>query len=225
MAVVAAAHAGVFLGLGPVEPPPPKVPPPAPILVELVAPPVPPPLPEAKPEPQPQPKPVSGGGAPAAPSRVHLTPAPQPPQPELIAPVVKAPEPALVVGVAPVVTQAPGPGLGGEGRGDGGGVGDGSGPGDGLGPRLLRGPTSAEIRSLQPQAARNARREGRVAIRCTIRLDTRLDRCSVVNEQPSGFGFGDAALLASGYFRFAPPMTNGRPVEGQTVVVVVTFGR
>ena len=220
IASVGLAHAGLFallsLTQAPIRPADPPV-----FDVELFRP---PPL-QAPPPPPPPPAETTGGGAPAAPSRIHTPPRPVDQPPELPAPPVQAPEPALVVGVAPVAGPTPGMGQGGEGTGSGTGDGDGPGSG-GTGPLILRGPSQAEILTVVPPAARAARRSGRSSINCLIRIDQRLEACRVVDETPAGFGFAEAALRASVFFRFRPPMTGaGRPVEGQRVTVFVQFGR
>lgn len=174
------------------------------------------------PPPERAPAPEAGGGAPAAPSRIHTPPPPDRP-PELPAPPKQAPTPAPVVGVAPAPSPEPGLGQGGQGTGQGAGVGAGTGPGDGgTGPRLITGPTMAQVRANHPRQARS--RYGRVELSCRIRLDNRLEACRVVEETPAGLGFGAAGLAVADYFRFQAPTRNGRPVEGQQVMVGVDFG-
>lgn len=189
--------------------------------VELFQPVIPPPPP---PKPQP-PAPVSGGGAPAAPSRIHTPPKPRPVERELPAPVVQAPKPELVVGVAPTASPTPGFGQGGRGTGTGTGVGDGDGPGSGGPPRFISGPTSRQIADAASVEAKRARVDGMVTLRCTIRLDSRLENCRVLSETPSGFGFGAAAVrIAIDRFRFSPPTSgNGRPVSGAELPLGIRF--
>lgn len=190
------------------------------IEVLLVRPPVPPE--PVVPEPTP-PSPQAGGGAPAAPSRIHVTPRPRPVPPELPAPPVQAPEPELVVGIAPVATPQPGQGLGGQGTGLGTGIGSGTGPGTGsTRERFLRGPTVAERLRFYPAGA-SARRGASASLRCRIAPDTRLEGCQVITERPAGQGFGQAALALATFFRFEPPTENGQPVEGREVTVGIDF--
>lgn len=197
-------------------PPDPPLPP---IEVFLVDPPAPPPA-----SPPPDPSPRAGGGAPAAPSRVHVPPDPPPDPPEIVAPVEQAPEPALNVGVAPIQTPDPGMGQGGQGTGTGTGIGSGDGPGSGGGPaQIIRGPTLGQIQAAHPPDARSV--YGQVRLSCVIRLDERLDPCEVIGEEPPGRGFGEAGLVVSRHFRFHPPTRNGRPIPGRRVVVGVDFGR
>ena len=222
VAGVTAAHLGVFSIMARVDPPLPLPEPAPPISVFLYRPPPPPP-----PPPPVAPARTQGGGAPAAPSRVHV-PLKRPERPpELIAPPVPAPEPTLVIGAAPVAGPTPGMGQGGTGSGIGTGNGDGDGPGSGgVGPMIIRPATSREIQSVAPPRARGQRRPpGRARVNCVIRIDQRLDDCRIVEESPSGFGFGDQALRAMAFFRYRPPMTAaGRPVEGQRVTTFVNMG-
>tara|TARA_R110002167_G_scaffold74222_2_gene207897 strand:+ start:2503 stop:3177 length:675 start_codon:yes stop_codon:yes gene_type:complete len=182
----------------------------------------PPPDPPAPPRP---PAPASGGRAPAAPSRVHTPPPPSVARPvEIIAPPEPAPEPALTVGLAPVVTPDPGTGRGETGTGTGTGSGAGDGPGNGgTPPRFVRGPTRRDLAQAYPRAALAARQAGHVLLRCRIRPDTRLEGCRVIEESPTGAGFGAAALRASTAFRFHPPTVDGRPRTGFEMPIGIDF--
>lgn len=220
---VALAHVGLFalLGISGAPPAPPEFLAPVQVeLFELVPPPPPPP-------PDPEPAPDPGGGAPAAASRVNRPPHPPRVPPELITPPTPAPEPTLIVGASPTATLNAGLGQGGEGTGSGSGRGEGDGTGEGSGPLILRGASNGEILAFVPPEARRRRQAGRSAVSCLIRVDTRLEACRIVHEQPDGWGFGEAAVrIAERHFRFRPPTTvSGRPVEGFRVTVTVNFGR
>lgn len=218
-------HLGLFALLGLVRPLPATTDVLPPVLVSLVRP-EPVPRPPSPPPPA-DPAPTKGGGAPAAPSRVHLPVKTPARAPEVVAPPTPAPEQPLVIGTAPLATPTPAPGQGGEGEGTGTGAGDGDGPGrGGTPPLILRGATPAEVLSVVPLEARRARQAGRASINCVIGLDQRLDDCRIVSETPVGFRFGEAGLRAASFFRYRPPMTaSGRPVEGQRVTITVQFGR
>ncbi len=212
-------HLGAFVLLGVGRPEPPLVTTLPPILVDLVpSPPIPPPPPSA-------PAASQGGGAPAAPSVVRPPPPrPAPPRPEIVAPARPAPEQPLIIGVAPEPSPTPGPGQGGQGTGSGGGSGSGVGPGVGDGPpRIIRGPTVGELRTLHPREAFRRRMGGRATLACRVRLDTTLSDCRLVDETPPGMGFGEAALAAARYFRFRPPTQNGAPIDGREVRVGVEW--
>lgn len=222
IAAVAAAHVVGMAWLGRVGAPAEQRLDPPIIEVELVRPPPPVPPPVSPPAPTPK----AGGGAPAAASRIHVPPPPRPEvKRELPAPVATAPEPERVVGVAPVATPDPGMGLGGQGGGTGTGVGPGSGPGSGgsAPPRIVRGPSQADLARAYPAQARPAGRPGGAQLRCRIRSDTRLAHCRVMSEEPAGQGFGAAALEASAYFRFTPAIRDGRPVEDGEITIGVDF--
>jgi periplasmic protein TonB len=224
MAVVVAAHVGVFAVAGRPGPPGDNLPPAPPILLELVRPPVPPPPPPPPVEPSARP----GGGAPAAPSRVHIPPPPKVPVPDPPpAPVVQAPEPAIVVGVAPTASDQPGMGLGGQGTGTGTGVGSGDGPGSGSRPMIIRGASQREIFAATPPEIRRRGIPAEARVNCEIRGDSRLVDCRVVEETPAGLGFGPAAIrIAEESFRFRPPRNaSGDAVAGVRVTVVVSVGR
>lgn len=221
---VSAAHLLVFAVIARTQADIPVLPPGPPIEVVLFrpTPPPPPPPPPLKPTPDP------GGGKPAAPSRIHVTPKPADKPRELPAPPVQAPEPAIVVGMAPVASPTPGMGQGGTGNGTGTGDGDGEGSGSGgIGPRFIRGASSQEIQSVGPRLPRGVRRPpGGATINCVITLQERLDDCRIVDERPPSFGYGEQALRSMRFFQYRPPFTRaGRPIEGQRVTLYVNVGR
>ena len=52
--------------------------------------------------------------------------------------------------------------------------------------------TSAQ--NFYPPDALNAEVEGSATIQCTVQLDGRLAQCTVLNEDPKGYGFGTATV-------------------------------
>lgn len=215
VAGVSLAHLGVFAVMGRADAPVPLAEARPPVSVFLYRPPAPP-------SPPTEPAVTEGGGAPAAPSRVHVPLKPAEKPPELVAPPTPAPEPEVVVSAAPVAGPVPGLGQGGEGTGTGTGSGSGAGPGSGgTRERFLRGPSMAELARVAPRGGPD--RTVSVRMRCRIRLDSRLEDCRVVNESPSGVGYGPSALASAAYFRFQPPTEGGRPVAGREVIVGVEF--
>lgn len=224
--VVAALHVGVFALIGLSQATPRLIETPqTPIVVELFRPPLSPPPPPPPPPPEP-PTAQPGGGAPAAPSIVRPSPRPVE-RPELVAPPVPAPEQPLVIGVAPIASPTPGQGQGGVGEGTGTGEGDGDGPGSGGTPAIIvRGPNGAEKQAVVPLAARRARQAGRAAASCLIGADQRLYDCRITQASPPGFGFEEAMLRVTTYFRYRQATTSdGRPVDDQRVTVTYLFGR
>lgn len=222
--LVGAVHLGLFELSSRREPLPPL--PEVPVIsVELFTP-RPPPVVPPPPPPPPTPAPVVGGGAPAAPSRVRPALLPPPRPVEITAPPVPAPKPALVVGVAPVESATPGAGQGGTGTGTGTGTGSGAGPGSGsTPPRFVRGPTQGDLRSIHPPEALRAGLSGEAVVRCVIREDQYLHRCTIVSARPGGRGFEEAGLLAARFYRFRPPTRDGVALTDQPVTITVQFGR
>lgn len=218
---VVLAHGLVFAGLAISQPRfiPPELQPP--ILVELIRPQPPPP-----PEP---PRAVSreaGGGSPATPSRVRPTePPPEPVEPEILAPPEPSPEPVPTVGASPIDSPGEGRGQAGQGTGTGSGVGAGSGAGSGAGRAvLITGPSEQQIRRAQPRTGLAVRRVGRAEMRCRIRLDGRLEGCSVTREMPPGSRLGQAALTLAPFYRWRPPVdAQGRPQDNTEIVIGVDF--
>ena len=221
---ILAAHLVLAIAVGRGGPTGPLVLPTPPLEVLLFRPTVPPPPPP--PPPPEQPVRSQGGGGPAAPSRVHTPPPPPVPQPDPPpAPREQAPEPALTVGVAPIASDTPGMGQGGRGNGTGTGVGDGNGPGSGVGPIILRGASAREIFEDTPRELRRRARGVDVTVNCQIRLDERLEACRVVDERPSGSGFGPVAVrIAEGRFRIRPARSPaGEPVAGGRITIGVIW--
>lgn len=217
--LVGAAHLALLVGIGLMKVEGDIVMPSSPMIIDLLpmVPPVPLPVPDKPPTPR------RGGGAPPAPSIVHTPPVATDVPPEVSAPLTPAPEQPLVVGRSSSGEVSSSQGQGGIGTGTGGGIGDGEGDGRGQGPRLVRGPSTAELRALHPREAFRRRQGGSARLSCQIRLDRLLEGCTVVSETPAGMGFGVAALSATRYFRFEPPVRNGQRVAGATVQVGVEW--
>lgn len=221
---ILAAHLVVAVLIGRGGPAGPLALPTPPINVILFRPVVPPPPPP--PPPPEQPVRSQGGGAPAAPSRVHVAPPPPTPQPDPPpAPREQAPEPALTVGVAPVASDTPGMGQGGRGNGLGTGVGDGDGPGSGIGPIIIRGASPREIFEDTPRELRRRARNVDVTVSCEVGLDQQLSNCRAVGRRPSEPGFeAVAARIAERRFRVRPARTgSGAPIAGGRITIGVIW--
>lgn len=187
--------------------------------------------PQIKPPPREPSENAGGAGVQPSPSVVHR-PAEVLPNVETmaIAPVDPAPEQPLIVGVAaaPGARGGEGAGLSGSGAGSGTGVGAGAGSGSGraavrVEAQVIRRPTDEDIRRRYPSHARKMGLNGRAVISCVVRLDTRLERCRVVEESPANLGFGWAGLELAREYRFQPPMLDGRPIADQTVTFAVDY--
>jgi TonB family protein len=76
---------------------------------------------------------------------------------------------------------------------------------------------------LHPNPAWERIPEAHVVLRCSVDDGGGLIRCGILSEEPSGLGFGVAALRLSRDFRMAPKTRDGRPTAGGSVDVPITF--
>ena len=89
-------------------------------------------------------------------------------------------------------------------------------------PWAEKGPKASDYRAVYPAAARRRQITGVVRLACTIRTDRMLD-CTVENENPSGMGFGDAAIFVSHAFVVKPEKSDPRLGIGKVVHVPIRF--
>ncbi|MEI9965798.1 MAG: energy transducer TonB [Caulobacteraceae bacterium] len=74
-----------------------------------------------------------------------------------------------------------------------------------------------------PPRAQSLNKSGRATISCTVTEKGTLTGCSVVNEDPPDFDFGDASLKLAHTFRMKPKMQDGQPVAGGTVRIPIRW--
>jgi protein TonB len=84
-------------------------------------------------------------------------------------------------------------------------------------------PNGRALRAVYPKAARKSRIDGRVTMLCGVLATGRLTKCSTVEETPSGWGFGDAALGLASAFRMKPVTPSGQSVAGGTITIPMVF--
>jgi hypothetical protein len=89
-------------------------------------------------------------------------------------------------------------------------------------PRWLQRPNGEDFGQFYPRAALSQGVIGHALLDCSVRLD-RTVACEVIEEAPTGWGFGAAAISISNSFRLEPAQRNGRPVEGGNVRVPLRF--
>ena len=82
----------------------------------------------------------------------------------------------------------------------------------------VKAPDAAELVRLYPPLALILGIEGQAQISCTVETTGVLSGCMVVNESPTGLGFGDATVLAAGDFRMKPATRDGNPVKGNVKI-------
>lgn len=83
-------------------------------------------------------------------------------------------------------------------------------------------PDASAFERFYPEAARYQDVTGRVVLMCIVRSDTHTD-CTIESEEPTGWGFGSAALSISGSFRLLPMVRDGQTLETGRVRVPVAF--
>jgi TonB family protein len=88
-------------------------------------------------------------------------------------------------------------------------------------PDWLRKPSADEVARFAPANARGA--NGRALIVCAVTVRGTLDDCKVLSENPTGRGFGAAALLVTSLFLMRPAMVNGQAVGGMKVRIPIVF--
>lgn len=79
-------------------------------------------------------------------------------------------------------------------------------------PQWLERPTAEAIRRYYPEAANAQRVVGAVQLDCVVSIEGQ-STCSVIDETPAGWNFGDAAIALSTTFQFRPGTIDGEPAE------------
>lgn len=80
-------------------------------------------------------------------------------------------------------------------------------------PDWLVRPSSDEVARHFPVTASRLELRGYVLASCTVMVDGKPARCAVAEEEPTGLGFGPAALRVTEAMRFKPATLAGKPVE------------
>jgi len=84
-------------------------------------------------------------------------------------------------------------------------------------PDWIRKPDASDLERYYPPAAKERGTEGRATVECTVKGDGTLTDCSVVSEDPSGSGFGNATVRAASRFKMRPKTVDGAAVAGARV--------
>jgi TonB family protein len=79
-------------------------------------------------------------------------------------------------------------------------------------------PTGDDVNRLFPEAAMRARVGGRVKVRCTITVEGALTNCKAIEEDPPGYGFGEAGVKLLSRVQFNPKTIDGKPVESERTI-------
>ncbi len=84
-------------------------------------------------------------------------------------------------------------------------------------------PTNAQIQAEYPPRALDNQVEGGAVIECVVTPTGKLAECQVYDEQPTGYGFGQAALDLAADFLLKPRLIDGEAVGGSPVKISVNF--
>ena len=84
-------------------------------------------------------------------------------------------------------------------------------------------PTNAQVQAAYPPRALDNQIQGGAVIECVVMTTGKLAECHVYDEQPTGYGFGQAALDLAGDFVLKPRLIDGEAVGGSPVRIGVAF--
>jgi hypothetical protein len=84
--------------------------------------------------------------------------------------------------------------------------------------QLLKGPSESEVESVYPAAAEKLALSGKTKMGCSVTVQGHLDNCTIVSEEPLGYGFGDAALKLAAKFAMTTATLNSAPIEEHVTI-------
>jgi protein TonB len=90
-------------------------------------------------------------------------------------------------------------------------------------PDWLRKPNGDELAEYFPPRAMDLGKDGKATIRCVVKANGTLDKCTVVSSEPDGLGFDAAALRLSKLFKMKPKTSDGQSVDGAEVTIPISF--
>ena len=90
-------------------------------------------------------------------------------------------------------------------------------------PDWLAKPTINNLMAVWPAGALRKGQNGQATLHCKVTTSGLVRSCTVIKEEPKGWGFGGAALALSSTFLMKPAMKGGAPVEGAEVSVPISF--
>jgi len=90
-------------------------------------------------------------------------------------------------------------------------------------PHWVSRPSGDDVAAVYPRRAQFMGVSGRAVMRCHVTANGEMQGCAIVEEDPSGEGFGSAELALAKYFKMSKYTINGAPVAGSVVTIPVRF--
>jgi len=85
-------------------------------------------------------------------------------------------------------------------------------------------PDGSKFAIYYPRRALERGIQGRVQLTCSVNAQHRLASCVVLQEDPAGWGFGDASMrMAQREFRVNPQTVDGQPTDGGTITFPIRW--
>jgi protein TonB len=90
-------------------------------------------------------------------------------------------------------------------------------------PNWVSRPTADQVGRLYPSRAIDEGKGGRAVLLCEILTTGDVSNCSLVEETPKGYRFGDAAQAMTRYFKLSPRSVDGVSIAGSKVRIPIVF--
>ena len=90
-------------------------------------------------------------------------------------------------------------------------------------PNWLSRPTADQVGRLYPGRAMDEGKGGKAVLLCEVLTTGDVSNCSLVEETPKGYRFGEAAQAMTRYFKLSPRSVDGVSIAGSKVRIPIVF--